>query len=92
MYRGVLFGKVFKVYYKDIIYMNKYNFSFDVYDTNDLEKRNCCKKNVIKYKCLICYCFERDWDDAWDDAKKAEVKAEVDAHHNEHIIPETTDV
>ena len=44
------------------------------------------KKQIIKYKCIICG-YDHEWDDTWSDEKKAEVKAEVDAHHNGHIIP-----
>jgi len=73
--------------------MQKYRFPTTIYKTNEngvIEDTG--KKNVIMYKCLICDCFMKEWDDSWDDAKKAEVKAEVDAHHNEHIVDETTDV
>jgi len=68
--------------------MKKYNFfmSCNQWTYNGLE--NLGQKKVIKYKCLICNEFFKEWDDAYDDEKKLEIKLEVDKHHNEHIIPD----
>ena len=69
--------------------MQKYNFPTEIYEltTNWADRKILGKKNVIMYKCLICNCFSKEWDETWSDEKKAEVKAVVDAHHNEHIVP-----
>jgi hypothetical protein len=71
--------------------MEKYYFLVDVYETNYPSALNkyVGKKQIIKYKCIICG-YEHEWDETWSDEKKAEVKAEVDAHHNQHIIPVTS--
>jgi hypothetical protein len=68
--------------------MEKYYFLEDVFELNNPPKPNkyLGKKQIIKYKCLICG-YDHEWDETWSDEKKAEVKAEVDAHHNQHIIP-----
>ena len=76
--------------------MKRYNFSTHIskpIDINNLELgENIEEKKLILYKCLICNSFVREWDETWTDEKKSDVKTEVDAHHNEHIIPETTDL
>ena len=64
--------------------MQKYKFTRTIYENNWIE-RKCCKENIIAYKCLICNCFMKEYDDTWTDAKKAEVQAEADAHHAEHL-------
>ncbi len=69
--------------------MQRYRFLTTVYKINEEGKiEEVGKKTIIKYKCLICNEFFKEWDDAYDDAKKAEIKSEVDKHHNEHIIPD----
>ena len=69
--------------------MQKYRFSTTIYKTNENGAiENLGQKKVIKYKCLICNEFFKEWDDAYDDEKKLEIKLEVDKHHNEHIIPD----
>jgi len=69
--------------------MERYCFLEDIFDelNGELWRPLKCigKKKVIKYKCLICNCFMKEYDDTWSDDKKAEVTAEADAHHNDHI-------
>ena len=67
--------------------MKRYNFSTNITEYKETGIMFLGKKNVIKYKCLICG-YTHDWDDAFDDEKKAQIKSEVDKHHNEHIIPD----